>query len=147
MVCKTNCEWCPELSFRGLVIGKIFRVVPHQSSSHVYYIHEAFPFSSRIERLILFYRLFVCVVIFGFSSILKLHCYIFVLLGVSVWFPWDILKPIFEKQNLGLIIIRIRAACLSMNLLFHQRLVSSCPLFSDVFVDFPQWVFENLSSH
>ena len=67
----------------------------------------------------LFYRLFVYFIIFGFSYTLKLHCYIFVLMGLSIWFPWYNLKPIFDKQNLGLIIIR--APCISMQLSFPPK--------------------------
>lgn len=86
------------------------------------------PFFPRIEGLILFYRLFVYIIIFRLSSTLKLHCYIFALLRMSVWFPCIILKPIFETQNLSWTIIR--GACITMQLTFPPKTYEQLLAFS-----------------
>lgn len=86
------------------------------------------PHFSFLELKGLFYKLLICIVIFGFSYVLKLYCEIFVLLEVSVWFLWYVWKPIFGKQNLVLIIIR--AAMYKYATYFSTKELSTAACFS-----------------
>lgn len=73
---------------------------------------------SFLELKGLFYKLCVLSHLF-FSISLNFTVKFFLLLGVSGWFLWWILKPMFKKQNLGLMIIG--AACISRELTFPPK--------------------------